>query len=79
MLDAGVPATVNMSLTVGATTETIEVTAGAEIVQTDSATVSSTLQGRQINDLPFTSHNVTELIATQPGTQNPERRPLRHH
>lgn len=71
VLDAGVPATVNMSLTVGATTETIEVTAGAEIVQTNSATVSSTLQGRQINDLPFTSHNVTELIATQPGTQNP--------
>ena len=70
-LDAGVPATVNMSLTVGATTETVEVTAGAEIVQTDSATVSSTLQGRQINDLPFTSHNVTELIASQPGTQNP--------
>jgi hypothetical protein len=70
-LDAGVPATVNMSLTVGATTETIQVTAGAEIVQTDSATVSSTLQGRQINDLPFTSHNATELIASQPGTQNP--------
>jgi hypothetical protein len=70
VLDAGVPATVNFTLTVGATTETVEVMAGAEIVQTDSATVSSTLQGRQINDLPFTSHNVTELIATQPGTQN---------
>ncbi len=71
VIDAGVPATVNIALTVGATTETVEVTAGAEIVQTDSATVSSTLQGRQINDLPFTSHNVTELVATQPGTQNP--------
>jgi hypothetical protein len=71
VIDAGVPATVNISLTVGAATETVEVTAGAEIVQTDSSTVSSTLQGRQINDLPFTSHNVTELIASQPGTQNP--------
>ncbi len=71
-LDAGVPGTVNMQLTVGATTETIQVTAGAEIVQTNSATVSSTLQGRQINDLPFTSHNVTELIASQPGTQSPD-------
>jgi hypothetical protein len=71
VIDAGVPATVNITLTVGATTETVEVTAGAEIVQTDSSTVSSTLQGRQINDLPFTSHNVTELIASQPGTQNP--------
>ncbi len=69
-LDAGVPATVNITLTVGAATETVEVTAGAEIVQTNSATVSSTLQGRQINDLPFTSHNVTELIASQPGTQS---------
>ncbi len=71
VIDAGVPATVNITLTVGAATETVEVTAGAEIVQTDSATVSSTLQGRQINDLPFTSHNVTELIASQPGSQNP--------
>jgi len=71
VIDAGVPATVNITLTVGAATETVEVTAGAEVVQTDSATVSSTLQGRQVNDLPFTSHNVTELIASQPGTQNP--------
>src|ERR1039458_7635611 len=70
VIDAGVPATVNISLAVGAATETVEVTAGATIVQTDSATVSSTLQGRQVNDLPFTSHNVTELIASQPGTQN---------
>ncbi len=72
VIDANVPATVNISLAVGATTETVEVAAGATIVQTDSATVSSTLQGRQINDLPFTSHNVTELIASQPGTQNPD-------
>ncbi len=69
-LDAGVPATVNTKLEVGAATESVEVTAGAEIIQTSSATVTSILQGRQINDLPFTSHNVTELIATQPGTQN---------
>jgi len=68
-IDAGVNATVNLTLEVGALTETIEVAAGAEIVQSDSATVSSTLQGTQIHDLPFTSHNVTELIATQPGTQ----------
>jgi len=69
-LDAGVPATVNTKLEVGTATETIEVTSGAEIVQSNSATVSSTLQGRQVNDLPFTSHNVTELIAAQPGTQS---------
>ena len=69
-LDAGVPATVNVSLEVGAATETVEVTAGAELVQSTTATLTTTLQGRQINDLPFTSHNVTELIASQAGTQN---------
>jgi hypothetical protein len=69
-LDAGVPATVDMKLELGATTDTVEVTSGAEVVQSTTATVSATLQGRQINDLPFTSHNVTELIASQPGTQN---------
>ena len=68
-LDAGVPATVNVTVQVGALTETIEVSGGAEIVQADTAQVSSTLQGKQIHDLPFTSHNATELIATQPGTQ----------
>src|SRR5690348_3692455 len=35
-LDAGVPATVNVTLEVGALTDTIEVAAGAEIVQADT-------------------------------------------
>ena len=68
-MDAGVPATVNVTLQVGELTETIEVTSGAEVLQADSATIASTLQGTQIHDLPFTSHNATDLIATQPGTQ----------
>lgn len=68
-MDAGVPATVNVTLQVGELTETIEVTGGAEVLQTDTATIASTLQGAQIHDLPFTSHNATDLIATQPGTQ----------
>ncbi len=68
-MDAGVPATVNVTLQVGTVTDTIEVTGGAEVLQTDSATIASTLQGTQIHDLPFTSHNATDLIATQPGTQ----------
>jgi Carboxypeptidase regulatory-like domain/TonB dependent receptor len=68
-MDAGVPATVNVTLQVGALTETIEVSGGAEVLQTDSSTIASTLQGTQIHDLPFTSHNATDLIATQPGTQ----------
>ncbi len=70
-IDAGVPATVNLTLEVGALTETIEVSAGAEVLQTQTATVTSTLVGRQLHELPFTSRNLTELIVTQPGSATP--------
>jgi hypothetical protein len=70
-VDAGVPATVNAKLEVGALAETVEVQAGAEVLQTSSATVSSTLVGRQLHELPFTSRNLTELIVTQPGSATP--------
>ncbi|MBC7926304.1 MAG: TonB-dependent receptor, partial [Bryobacteraceae bacterium] len=70
-VDAGVPATVNLVLEVGSITETIEVSGTAEVLQTATATVSSTIQGRQIRDLPFASRNALELLVTQPGTQTP--------
>src|SRR5207247_3103500 len=70
-IDAGVPATLNTSLQVGALTETVEVTAGAEVLQTSTATVTSTLVGRQLHELPFTSRNLTELIVTQPASATP--------
>ena len=70
-IDAGVPATVNTALEVGQLTETVEVQAGAEVLQTASATVTSTLVGRQLHELPFTSRNLTELIVTQPGSATP--------
>lgn len=68
-IDAGVPASVNVTLQVGQATQTVEVKSGGQVLQTDTAAVSSTIQGDQIRNLPFTSRNVTELIATQPGTQ----------
>ena len=70
-VDAGVPATVNTTLEVGSVTETVEVCGGAEILQTQTATVTSTLVGRQLHELPFTSRNLTELIVTQPGSATP--------
>jgi hypothetical protein len=70
-LDAGIPATVNMTLEVGAVSETVEVTGGADVLQTSSATVSSDLTGRQVHDLPIPSRNATDLLVTMPGTQTP--------
>ncbi|HEV8146283.1 MAG TPA: carboxypeptidase regulatory-like domain-containing protein [Bryobacteraceae bacterium] len=70
-LDAGVPATVNSTLQIGSLTETVEVQGGAEVLQTGTATLTSTLVGRQLHELPFTSRNITELIVTQPGSATP--------
>jgi hypothetical protein len=70
-MDAGIPATVNLQLAVGAVSETVEVIGSSEVVQIASATVSSDLSGRQVNDLPIPSRNATDLIVTMPGTQTP--------
>src|SRR5580765_2537670 len=70
-LDAGIPATVNLTLEVGAVSETIEVTGGAEVLQTSSATVSSDLTGRQVHDLPIPSRTATDLLVTMRGSQAP--------
>src|SRR5262245_20614048 len=70
-LDAAVPATVNMKLEVGSVSETIDVTAAAEVIQSSTATVSSTLVGRQLVELPTSTRNLLELVLTQPGTTTP--------
>ena len=68
-LDAGVPKTVDMKLEVGQVSETVEVTASSELLQATNATVSSTIQQRQVADLPFVSRGGMDLLVTQPGVQ----------
>ncbi len=70
-LDAGKPATVNVALVVGNISDRVEVSAGAEMLQTTDASVTSNLEGRQINQLPMTARNATELLVNLPGTQTP--------
>ncbi len=70
-MDAGIPSTVNIVLEVGAVSDTVEVTGGADVVESASAAISSSLTGRQVNDLPTPSRNATDLIVTLPGTQTP--------
>jgi TonB-dependent Receptor Plug Domain len=72
-IDAGIPASVNVMLEVGATTDTVVVQGGAEVLQSQSASISTTITGRQITDLPFTSRNVTDLLLYLPGTTTPGR------
>jgi hypothetical protein len=70
-LAVGIPGTVNVKLEIGQASETVEVTAGAEIVQATTADVTTNLTGRQLNELPFATRNAIELLVDAPGTQTP--------
>jgi hypothetical protein len=71
VVNAGVTSTANLKLEIGQATETVVVSAGAEMVQAASAEVSNTINSRQVVDLPFATRNAVELIVTQPGAQTP--------
>ena len=54
-VDVGKPSSVNVELEVGSANETVTVVGGGELLQTQSATIGTTLIGRQITDLPNAS------------------------
>jgi hypothetical protein len=71
VLQVGVPANVTINLQVGQTSESVEVTAGATLVQAETADVSTNITGRQLTDLPFATRNAIELLVDAPGTSTP--------
>src|SRR5262252_4300134 len=72
-IDAGVPATANVTMEIGEATESVVIQGGAEVLQTQSANVATTITGRQINELPFTSRDALDLVLLLPGTTTPGR------
>lgn len=68
-MHAGVPLTVNAKLTVGAVTETVSVTTTGGLLQTTDATLATTVQTKQVLDLPYISRGGMDLFITQPGVQ----------
>ena len=56
-------------LELGALAETVTVEAGSLLVKTTSPEVSSTVQQRQMLDIPLANRDVTNLIKAQPGVQ----------
>ncbi|MCI0390572.1 MAG: carboxypeptidase-like regulatory domain-containing protein [Acidobacteria bacterium] len=70
-LDAGVPATVNVTLEVGAASESVVVQGGGEVLQTQSATVATTLVANQVLHLPLVSRNALDFIVLLPGANTP--------
>jgi hypothetical protein len=73
-ISIGQPSTVDVKLEVGQVTESVTITgAGGELINSTNANVSTTITGRQITDLPFTSRNALDLILLLPGSQTPGR------
>ena len=72
-VEIGTPATVNVTLELGSPQETVTVVGGGEVLQTQSATVGTTINGRQITELPFTSRDSLDLVLMLPGTATPAR------
>jgi carboxypeptidase family protein len=61
------PATLNLTLQVGATTETIEVTAAGALVNTTDASLGNAFGERLIKELPMEGRNVPDLLSLQAG------------
>ena len=72
-MDAGVPANMQIRLEVGSQTETVTVEAAASVLQTQTATVNTTITGRQIVELPLVSREALDLALTLPGVTTPGR------
>ena len=73
-VNVGTPSSISVALEVGSVGETVTITgAGGELLQTQSATVGTTITGRQITDLPFASRDALDLVLLLPGTQTPGR------
>src|SRR5262245_6293203 len=65
-IDAGNPATVRVTLQVGDVTESVTVEAGGEILQTQTATVTTTIDVKQVMELPV-SRNALDFTTLLPG------------
>jgi outer membrane receptor protein involved in Fe transport len=70
-VDIGLPATVNATLEVGQVGDQVVVTGGGEVLQTASANISTTVTGRQIRELPFSTRDAMQLVIALPGVQTP--------
>src|SRR3954452_11470009 len=73
-VDVGTPSSVNVALEVGAPTETVQVVdVAGELLQSQNATVGTTITGRQIVDQPQASRDALDLITLLPGVQTTGR------
>ncbi|HEX6973209.1 MAG TPA: TonB-dependent receptor [Vicinamibacterales bacterium] len=61
------PSTIRVKLEVGGLEETVTVTGGTEIIQTQTSTVATTLTTTQMTKLPLATRNSMDFLANLPG------------
>ncbi|MBV9301448.1 MAG: TonB-dependent receptor [Acidobacteriaceae bacterium] len=66
-LQVNSPATVNAALQVGGTTETVEVTGEAALLNTVDASIGAVMTENQVKELPIEGRDVAALYSLQPG------------
>jgi Carboxypeptidase regulatory-like domain len=66
--EIGGTVTVDVKLEIGTTSDTVVVTGGGQVLQTENTNVGAVITGRQITELPFTSRDALDLVLTLPGT-----------
>ena len=69
VVNAGVPASVRATLEVGGISEQVIVQSTSQIVQTQTAAVSTTLDTRQVQSLPLSSRSAADFVVFLPGVQ----------
>jgi hypothetical protein len=69
------PATINVTLEVGTTTQTVEVSAQAVALNTTDASLGNAFSENQVKSLPLEGRNVPDLLSLQPGVAYPNNRP----
>ena len=57
------------ALKVGDVAQTVEVTAAAPLIQTDSANLGGVIEGRTVQTIPLNGRNVNNLLELVPGVQ----------
>ncbi|HXF13103.1 MAG TPA: TonB-dependent receptor [Terriglobales bacterium] len=71
-VDVGANVLLNFTMTAGSTSETVEVTAAAPVLQTQDASVGQVIDQRSVNDLPLNGRNFTFLAQLVQGVNSPQ-------
>jgi Carboxypeptidase regulatory-like domain/TonB dependent receptor-like, beta-barrel len=69
LLEIGKDVRIDVQLTPGGVTQTIEVTGTAPMINTTSVTLGGTLSNQTINNLPLNGRNYVYLVSLRPGVQ----------